>query len=69
MVKRTLYISGTSRDVLAARAVLSTLSGVCGVIPLEDGHTLSLDKNRRFSDNALLYALERSGISGARLLP
>ena len=68
MVKRTLYISGNSRDVLTARAVLSTISGVHGVTPLEDGHTLYLDKNRRLPDIALLTALERAGVSGANLL-
>lgn len=68
MVERTLFIPGASRDVLAARAVLSTLSGVRDVTPLLDGHTLQLYKNRRLPDTAVLTALERAGVSGASML-
>ena len=68
MVEKTLFISGTSRDVLAARAVLSTLSGIAAVDPLPDGHTLHLHKSRRLTDIAVLTALERAGVSGASIL-
>lgn len=68
MVEKMLVISGSSRDVLAARAVLASLSGVLAVDAMPDGHTLHLHQGDRLTDFAVLSALEHAGISGASLL-
>ena len=69
MDEKRLFVSGSSRDVLAARAVLSTLPGIDAVDPQPDGHTLHLQKSARLTDLAVLTALERAGVSGASILP
>lgn len=69
MDEKRLFVSGSSRDVLAARAVLSILPGIDAVAPQPDGHTLHLQKSARLTDLAVLTALERAGVSGASILP
>ena len=68
MIQKTLLITGSSRDVLAARAVLSTLSGVLAVDAMSDGHTLRVHQGDRLTEIAVLSALERAGVNGASIL-
>lgn len=67
MTERTITISGSSREVLAARAALSLLSGVLYTDVMPDGHSIRLHQGKNLSEFAILGALERAGVSGASI--